>query len=71
MYSKKKNLKKATTVTTLKATIKTKKFKKVINKKTKKVKATTCYVKVRAYLKVNGVRVFGVWSAKKSVKIKK
>ena len=60
-YSANKNLKKARVKTTTKLTIVTKKFKK----------KQRCYVKVRAYVKVDGVRQFGRWSNKKSVKIKK
>lgn len=56
-----------------------KKFKNVTIKETKKVVLTTkafkkkqrCYVKVRAYVSVNGIKVYGKWSKVKSVKIKK
>lgn len=62
-YSTSKNFKKAVTKvkTTTKTSIVTKKLKK--NQK--------CYVKVRAYIKVNGVRVYGKWSKVKYVKIRK
>lgn len=54
----------------------TKKFKKYQSKKTKKLKYTikklksqkTYYIKVRAYKVVNGKKVYGVWSKKKTSK---
>ncbi len=60
-YANNKKFKKAKVKTTTKTSITTKKFKK----------KQRCYVKIRAYIKVNGTKVFGKWSKKKSVKIKK
>lgn len=60
-YSKKKSFKGAKKKDTTKLTIKTKKFKK----------KQTCYAKVQAYAKVNGVKIFGKWSKVKMVKIRK
>ena len=60
-YADNKEFKKAKTKTTKLTTITTKKFKK--NQK--------CYVMVRAYVEVNKKKVYGKWSKKKSVKIKK
>ncbi len=60
-YATNKKLKNAKTKTTTKRIFTTKKFKK--KKK--------CYVKVRGYIKVNGTNVYGKWSKRKSVKIKK
>ena len=59
---KKKNVSK--TVKTTKTTYTTKKISPI--KKNKKA-----YIKVRGYKKVNGVVVYGAWSTKKAVKIKK
>lgn len=61
MYADNKKFKKATKKTTTKATLTTKKFKK----------KQKCYVKVRAFVVVDGEKVFGKWSKVKSVKIKK
>ena len=60
-YSKYKSLKKATKKTTKSTWIKTKKFKK----------KQTCYVKVQAYAKKDGVKYYSKWSSKRKVKIKK
>ena len=38
---------------------------------TKLKKGKTYYVRMRAYVKVNGKKVYGSWSSKPSVKIKK
>ena len=38
---------------------------------TKLKKGKTYYVRMRAYVKVNGKKVYGSWSSKKSIKIKK
>lgn len=56
-----RNSKKAVVKSTKKNTLTTKKFKK--NQK--------CYVTVRAYKKVNGIKYYGRWSKVKAVKIKK
>lgn len=63
-YANNKKFKKAVKKITTKGTLTTKKIKKL--KKNKK-----CYVKVRAYIKVNGEKVYGAWSKTKSIKIKK
>lgn len=60
-YATNKKFKKATVKTTKKTSLTTKKFKK----------KQRCYVQVRAYKKVKGIRHYGKWSKKKSVKIKK
>ena len=60
-YATNKKFKKSKVKNTTKTTYTTKKL-------SKKVK---CYVKVRAYRKVNGTKSFGKWSKVKSVKIKK
>lgn len=60
-YANNKKLNNATIKVTKKATLTTKKFKK--NQR--------CYVKVRAYVSVNGTKTFGKWSKVQSVKIKK
>lgn len=60
-YSNNKKFKKAVVKSTKKNTLTTKKFKK--NQK--------CYVTVRAYKKVNGIKYYGRWSKVKAVKIKK
>lgn len=63
-YANNKKFKKSTNKLTTKNTLTTKKLKKL--KKNKR-----CYVKVCAYKKVNGKRVFGKWSKVKSIKVKK
>lgn len=60
-YAVNRKLKKATVKTTTKGVITTKKLKK----------KQKCYAKVRAYVNVNGTKVFGSWSKVKFVKIKK
>lgn len=60
-YASSKKFKKATIKETKKATLTTKKFKK----------KQTCYVKVRAYVSIDGTKTYGKWSKVKSVKIKK
>ena len=60
-YSNNKKFKKAVVKSIKKNTLTTKKFKK--NQK--------CYVTVRAYKKVNGIKYYGRWSKVKAVKIKK
>jgi hypothetical protein len=60
-YANNKKLKNATVKSTTKSTLTTKKFKK----------KQRCYVKVRVYKKVKGVKYYGKWSIMKSVKIKK
>ncbi len=60
-YSNNKHFKKAKVKNVKKTTIKTKKFKK----------KSTCYAKVRAYVQVNKIKYFSLWSPKKKVKIKK
>ena len=60
-YAANRKFKRAAVKSTRKSVLITKKFKK----------KQTCYVKVRAYKKVNGVKRYGKWSRIKSVKIKK
>lgn len=60
-YSVSKSFKKAVVKTTSKTYITTKKLKK----------KQVCYVKVRGYRVVNGVRIYGKWSKVKTVRIKK
>lgn len=60
-YSTSKKFKKATVKNTSKTSIYTKKIKK----------KKTVYVKVRAYVKANETRYYGIWSKTKKVKIKK
>lgn len=60
-YSVKKNFKKYVVKNTKKTSFITKKLKK----------GKTYYVKVRAYVKVNGTKYYGSWSSVKKVKIKK
>ena len=63
----------------LKAKVAVKKIKKAVVKSIKKNTLTTkkfkknqkCYVTVRAYKKVNGIKYYGRWSKVKAVKIKK
>ncbi len=59
---------KFTSKTTKKVTLKSAKTKKTTIKKLKKGKKY--YVKVRAYKTVDGKKIYGAWSAVKSVKIK-
>ena len=58
VYSKKKNFSKTTKLTTSKNTLNIKKLKK----------GTKYYVKVRAYKKVNGQKVYGAYSSVKTLK---
>ena len=58
VYSKKKTFSTATKLTTSKNTVDIKKLKK----------GTKYYVKVRAYKKVNGQKVYGAYSAIKTLK---
>ena len=60
-YSVSKSFKKSVVKTTSKTYITTKKLKK----------KQVCYVKVRGYRVVNGVRIYGKWSKVKTVRIKK
>lgn len=62
-YSDSKKFKKKKTIN-----IKSKKSTKYIIKKVKKKKKY--YVRIRAYIKVNGKKYYSSWSSKKSVKIK-
>ena len=59
-YSLKKNMKGSKTVTA---------GKNAVSKKVKKLKSRkTYYIKIRAYKTVNGKKLFGKWSNKKTVK---
>lgn len=62
-YGINKSFKKAKT-TTAKSSLKTKTIKKLKNKK-------KYYFRMRAYKKVSGTKVYGVYSSKKTVKITK
>lgn len=63
-YAKNKTFKKGKKVITAKASAKTKTIKKLVFNQ-------NYYIKVRGYKKINGGKVYGTWSSKKSVKIKK
>lgn len=60
-YAKNKTFKKGKKVVTVKSSAKSRTIKKLS-------KNQTYYIKIRAYKKINGNKVYGAWSNKKSVK---